>query len=298
MLSTMHPSTSVRIALASLFSASVLLVGCGGPDEPVTRDTITTTTTAPATTTTAATTSTDAAVASDPLQILVSNDDGYEAGGIDALVEGLSTLEAVEVTVVAPLTQQSGTGSKSTEGDLDTSKVALASGHPATAVAGFPADTVRVAIDEMGTTPDLVIAGINEGQNVGPVIDFSGTVGAARAAVARGVPALAASQGTADIVDYDAAVPLILDWVSEHRAALLDGTAPVEVTNLNVPTCSTGDLGELIDVEPDLAGDVAAALRVQDCTASAAEPTFDGDVAAFLAGHPTLSTLTARPAAG
>lgn len=292
----MNPSARLRATFLSVAMMSVLLIGCGGSDEPVTQDAITTTTVL-ASTTSMATTSTEVAVDDGPLQILVSNDDGYEAGGIDALVEGLSTLDGVEIVVVAPLTQQSGTGSKTTKGDLETSKVELASGQPATAVAGFPADTIRVAIDEMGITPDLVITGINEGQNVGPVIDYSGTVGAARAAVARDVAALATSQGTADEIDYELAVPLILDWVSEHRAALLDGSAPVEVTNLNVPTCSTGDLGELVEIEPDLDGDLAAALGVQDCTKSGDDFTFEGDLDAFLAGHPTLSTLTDEPAA-
>ena len=292
----MNSSSSLRIALASLVAASLLLVGCGGSDEAVTQDTITTTTEPAVATTVPATTSTEVADEAEPLQILVSNDDGYEAEGIDALVEGLSTLDDVEVTVVAPLTQQSGTGAKTTDGTLETSEVELVSGHPATAVAGFPADTIRVAIDEMGLTPDLVITGINEGQNIGPVIDYSGTVGAARAAVASGVPALATSQGTADVVDYQAAVPLILDWVTEHRAALLDGTAAVEVANLNVPTCSTGMLGALVVVEPDPDADVAAALGVQTCTDTGADDTFDGDVAAFLGGRPTLSTLTPEPA--
>ena len=58
-----------------------------------------------------------------------------------------------------------------------------ASGYEARAVEGFPADTIRVAFDELGLTPDLVVSGINEGQNLGPVVDLSGTVGAARAAV-------------------------------------------------------------------------------------------------------------------
>lgn len=295
MLTPMNPSSRLRAVFLSAAVVSVLLVGCGTSDEPVTQDTITTTTTS-APTTSEATTSTETPVEAEPLQILVSNDDGFEAEGIDALVEGLNTLSGVEVTVVAPLTQQSGTGGKTTDGPVETSEVELTSGHPATAVAGFPADSIRVAIDEMELTPDLVITGINEGQNIGPVVDYSGTVGAARAAVARGVPALATSQGSADVLDYESAVPLILDWIAEHRSALLEASSPVEVVNLNVPTCSTGDLGELVEVDPDVEGDLAASLGEQDCTVDTSDTTFDGDVDAFLAGHPTLSTLTPEPA--
>lgn len=281
--------------MAGLAAVSLLLASCGGSDETVTRDKITTTT-ATDTTTSMATTSTEAPVEAEPLRILVSNDDGYEAEGIDALVEGLITLEGVEVTVVAPLTQQSGTGGKTSDGELETAEVELDSGYSAVAVTGFPADTIGVAIDEMGIEPDLVITGINEGQNIGPVIDYSGTVGAARAAVKRGVPALATSQGTADVVDYQSAVPFILEWVTEHRSALQDGSAPVVVLNLNVPTCSTGDLGALVIVRPDVDGDLAASLGEQDCTVDTTDRTFGDDVTAFLAGHPTLSLLSLEPA--
>lgn len=296
MIFAMSPASRPRVLVAGLAAAILLLAGCGGSDETVTRDPITTTTKAPVTATSTTTTSTEVSVETEPLHILVSNDDGYAAEGIDALVEGLITLEGVKVTVVAPLTQQSGTGGKISEDALETTEVELDSGHPAVAVTGFPADTIGVAIEEMGIKPDLVITGINDGQNLGPVIDYSGTVGAARAAVDRGIPALATSQGTADVVDYESAVPFILDWVTEHRSALQDGSAPLVVLNLNVPTCSTGDLGALVIVRPDLDGDLAASLDEQDCTVDTTDRTFDGDVAAFLTGHPTLSMLTLEPA--
>ncbi len=149
------------------------------------------------------------------------------------LVKGLQTLDDVEITVVAPLTQQSGQGGKTTEGELAVTDVETKSGYPAKAVEGYPADAINVAFDELGVEPDLVITGINEGQNVGPLVDISGTVGAARAGVANGVPALATSQGT-DSFDYESAVPFILDWVTEHREALQSGDAPVEVVSMNI----------------------------------------------------------------
>ena len=239
------------------------------------------------------TTTTEAAV--EPLQILVSNDDGYSAEGIDALVEGLNTLEGVEVTVVAPLDQQSGTGGNETDGELTASEVELASGHPATAVDGFPADSVRYAFETLSVEPDVVITGINEGQNLGPVVNASGTVGAARKAVSFGVPAFATSQGLAEELDYDVAVPLILDWVTEHRAALAAGEAPVEVTNLNIPSCDEGELRGLLEIEADLDGDGAASLGASDCTSTAAEDSFAGDVDAFLNGFATIGLIPSTP---
>ena len=247
-------------------------------------------------TTTTVASSTTAAATEAPLDVLVSDDDGYAAEGIDVLVEALRSIDGVTVTVVAPLEQQSGTGGKETEGPLEVTDVALASGFEAKAVDGFPSDSIRVAIDELELEPDVVITGINEGQNLGPAVDLSGTIGAARAAVARGIPALATSQGLTASPDYASSVPFILDWVAEHRAALADGTAPVEVTSLNVPTCETGEVRGLVDAEPDLDGDMGQALGVADCTSAAEEGDLEGDVALFLAGFATMSIVQATPA--
>lgn len=232
----------------------------------------------------------------EPLEILVSNDDGYSAEGIDALVVGLQELDDVEITVVAPLEQQSGTGGKTTEGPLAVTDVELASGYPAKAVDGFPSDSIRVAMDEQGIEPDLVITGINEGQNVGPFVDISGTIGAARAAARRGVPALATSQGTGDTFDYEAAVPLIIEWVEEHRDAIAAGDEPVAVTNLNIPSCSTGELRDLVEVEADPTADGGTALGPQDCASTAPFDEAAGDVAAFIIGFATISEVPTEPA--
>ena len=215
------------IAGLTLFAAPLAACGSSGSDSSDT-----TTPTADETTTTAA--------AAEPLKILVSNDDGFEAEGIDALVEGLQTLDDVEITVVAPLEQQSGTGGSETEGELATGDVTLASGYEATSVDGFPADSIRVALDEQEVEADLVITGINEGQNRGPLTELAGTVGAARAAATRGIPALATSQGFGEEFDYDVAVPLILEWVANNRDDLVAGDVPAGSNAAEVSAaCST-----------------------------------------------------------
>jgi len=228
-----------------------------------------------------------------PLRILVTNDDGYDAAGIDAVVTGLQTLPDVEVVVVAPATNQSGTGGQTTGGALAVAEGATASGHPATIVTGFPADSVVWALDEGGLAerPDLVISGINSGQNIGPLTELSGTVGAARAAGSRGIPALAASQGIAADPDWPSSVALVLEWVTEHRAALLAGSesTPAPVENLNVPTCTTGTLRDLVDVP--VATDAAGRdLLASDCAGTPPPPT--DDIGAFISGYPSLSVLT------
>lgn len=224
-----------------------------------------------------------------PLRILVTNDDGVAAPGIDAVTAGLKALPGTEVVVVAPATNQSGTGGKTTAGEVAVRDATTASGVPAKAVEGYPADTITVAIDRNGIPwkPDLVVSGVNAGQNLGPFVEISGTVGAARAAVARGVPALAASQGLASEPDYPWAVELVTQWVEQHRAALLAGTAPARVDNLNVPTCLTGTKQELVVVP--VASDITGIdLTKTDCPGTG---PVANDAQAFAAGHATLSEL-------
>ena len=90
-----------------------------------------------------------------PLRILVTNDDGVAAPGIDALVNALQNIPNVEVTVIAPATNQSGTGPNFTTSPITVSPATTASGDAATAVAGFPADTVLYGVlAAMPQTPD------------------------------------------------------------------------------------------------------------------------------------------------
>lgn len=280
------------VAIGALL-VGVLLGGCGDDDEgdPVAESGSpeTTVTTESNDSTVAASSST--APAADTLDILVTNDDGYSAEGIDAVVVALVDA-GHEVTVVAPLEQQSGTGGTFTEGAVESQEEETASGHPAIAVAGFPSDSVRVAIDEMELTPDLVVSGINEGQNVGPLVDVSGTIGAARAAVARGVPALALSASTGPFEDgYATGAELAVAWVEEHVADLLAGEAAVEVTSINIPSCAEGEPEGIVEVPVGTEGDP---LAQPDCTSELTDPA--DDIEALANGFPTLTVVPAEPA--
>ena len=167
-----------------------------------------------------------------------------------------------------------------------------ASGYPAKAVAGFPADTVIWALDQGGVSqqPDLVVSGINLGQNLGPAVAISGTVGAAKVAAARGIPALAASQGLADPPDYPSGVDEVLSWLELHRAEVLEGNLPASVTNLNVPTCPTSAVRGVVEepVAPD-AGERNAVIV--DCLSTKAE--FVDDIDAFINGYVVISNVAA-----
>jgi 5'-nucleotidase len=280
--------------------AAVLVLGACSSDDSGSGDDAAEDTTA--TTEATADTTTTTAAPAETFRILVSNDDGHEGvgEGLDALVEGLLTLEDVEVTVSIPLQDRTGSSDMSEPGEQPTSEVTTLSGYAATAVDGYPADAVEQGIAAMAEPPHVVVTGINYGQNIGPLTELSGTVGAARTGARNGIPSLAVSQGIfpngGPEPDYPSAVELALDWIGEHRDELVaaepvDGIA--EVTNLNVPTCPTGELGDLLEVPVATEAQVAGQdLGAVDCE-SGPNADVSQDVAGFLAGHPVQSELTA-----
>ncbi|WP_433360526.1 5'/3'-nucleotidase SurE [Streptosporangium sp. CA-115845] len=128
-----------------------------------------------------------------PLTILLSNDDGYGAPGIKAVFDKL-TAAGHDVTIVAPATNQSGASVKRTidEGaQLTAKKVA----DKVWSVDGTPADSVMFGLGHVlaGQKVDLVVSGTNFGQNIGSIVNNSGTVGAAVTAIEFGMPAIAVS---------------------------------------------------------------------------------------------------------
>ncbi|MFJ7157387.1 5'/3'-nucleotidase SurE [Streptomyces sp. NPDC101118] len=128
-----------------------------------------------------------------PLRILLTNDDGYSAPGIRAAFRRL-TEAGHDVTIVAPLTNQSGTGTKMLSG----STVSVRHPEPKVwAVDGTPGDSVAFGLSEVfeDAAPDLVVSGTNFGPNVASLATHSGTVGGAVAALESGVPAIAVSTG-------------------------------------------------------------------------------------------------------
>lgn len=127
------------------------------------------------------------------MRILVSNDDGIDSLGIYALAESLK--EVGDVTVVAPLKEQSAVGHGITMmiplRVIEYSKNGKFFGY---AVDGTPADCVKIGIRNiMKEPPDLVVSGINHGSNTAINIIYSGTVSAAREAAIMDVPAMAIS---------------------------------------------------------------------------------------------------------
>lgn len=178
----------------------------------------------------------------EPLQILVTNDDGIAAAGIDAVVEELDDVADVEVQVVAPATNQSGTGDRQTPGGATGQAAQTASGFAGHSVNGTPADSVIYALNQLDAAPGLVVSGTNFGANMGPVIPLSGTVGAARTAARLGIPAVAVSTGIGQngaATDFASSADAVAQWVEEFRLGLV-GPPGTEVANINVPSCAAG----------------------------------------------------------
>jgi 5'-nucleotidase len=176
------------------------------------------------------------------LRILVTNDDGVGAPGIAALVDALQTLPNVQVRVVAPATNQSGTSDNFSTTPLTVTPATTASGDAATAVGGFPADSVLYDVLGAHDHPDLVVSGINLGQNLGNVATLSGTVGAARTANRLGIPAIAVSQGIGSTIDYPTGARVAVAIVSQFRQDYAQGRAAAQTLNVNVPSCTTGSI--------------------------------------------------------
>ncbi|GJC07383.1 5'/3'-nucleotidase SurE [Aeromonas hydrophila] len=124
------------------------------------------------------------------MRILVSNDDGVHAEGIRALGEALAACG--EVIVVAPDRNRSGASHSLTlEVPLRVTRIAETGYH---AVKGTPTDCVHLAVNELvRPEPDMVVAGINHGANLGDDVIYSGTVAAATEGRHLGFPSLAIS---------------------------------------------------------------------------------------------------------
>lgn len=179
-----------------------------------------------------------------PFHVMVANDDGIDAAGLEALVGVLVDDLAYRVTVVAPSLQHSGSGNALViRGEIGVHKHTPIHGAPAWAVDATPATTVRIGLGTLlaEDAPDLVVSGINRGENVGRAPWYSGTVGAAREAVIAGVPAVAVSLE----LDWGDPRP---DWSSAARWAkpVVDairhhGVSPDTLLNVNIPR-NTADI--------------------------------------------------------
>ncbi|WP_336038103.1 5'/3'-nucleotidase SurE [Halobacterium yunchengense] len=239
---------------------------------------------------------------SDQPEILVTNDDGIDAPGIRALAAALE--DVGNVTVVAPADNRSATGRAMSR------EVAVEERDLGYAVRGTPADCVVAGLEALGPYPDVVVAGVNEGANLGMyVLGRSGTVSAAVEAAFFGVPAVASSlfltsedfgEPTAP-GDYEAAVDATA-YLVEH--ALDAGVFEhADYLNVNAPHPGADATGEMVVTRPSHGYDMTATRNGE--TVSLRDRMWDrmdsGDIhdppgtdrRAVVDGHVSVSPLTA-----
>jgi 5'-nucleotidase len=180
--------------------------------------------------------------------ILITNDDGISSPGLRAAAAALE--EMGELLVVAPAQQRSGAGRSmppSSEGRILRQKIALNGRQiEGYGVEGSPAQVVEHGIVEIATRrPDLIVSGINYGENIGSGITVSGTVGAAMEGADFGIPAIAFSLQTApehylnpsDAVDMSVAIHFLKLFA---RQTLDTGLPPgVDLLKIDIPQSAT-----------------------------------------------------------
>jgi 5'-nucleotidase len=171
------------------------------------------------------------------MRILISNDDGYLAPGLEALAEALASV--AEIVVVAPDSNRSG-ASNSLSLDRPLSVQRAANGFYF--VNGTPTDCVHVALTGLlDYRPDMVVSGINNGQNMGDDTLYSGTVAAATEAYLFGIPAIAFSQVAHGWEHVDSAARVARDIVLRR----FDELPSPYLLNVNIPNLPYAAMGAL-----------------------------------------------------
>ena len=169
------------------------------------------------------------------MRILLTNDDGINARGLD-LLETIAQAFSDDIWLVAPTEEQSGAGHSLTL----TQPVRLRKhDNRRFSVTGTPTDAVMLALAHVmkDSPPDLILSGINRGANLAEDVTYSGTVSAAMEGALAGVPSIALSQsysreGMGDTVPFAAAEA----WAEKVLRPLMDFTpAPGTLINVNFP---------------------------------------------------------------
>jgi 5'-nucleotidase len=178
------------------------------------------------------------------LRVLLTNDDGIHAAGLQAMRRALAGVEDVVLAVIAPDENMSATArSITTRRPLWVTEVPFEDGTHGFSCDGTPVDCVRLAALGLvdGFEPDLVVSGINHGSNLGDDITYSGTVAAALEGIVLGVPGLAVSQQSqAREMDFRLSEAFAFETAAAFAARVVDAIDDVPLPdgtllNINVP---------------------------------------------------------------
>ena len=172
------------------------------------------------------------------MRILLTNDDGIHAPGL-AVLERIARDLSDDVWVCAPAEENSGAGHSLT---LHLPVRLREHGGQRFSVTGTPTDAVNLALKKLfpDRPPDLVISGVNAGENLADDVTYSGTISAAMEAALAGIPAVAMSQAFRDAGHGFSAAE---GWAAKVLAPLLDlQMAKRTVVNVNFPPLAAGDV--------------------------------------------------------
>jgi 5'-nucleotidase len=184
------------------------------------------------------------------MRVLLTNDDGIQATGLNELRRALLQVPGVELAVIAPDSNRSASArSITTRQPLWAEEVEFGDGTKGFATDGTPVDCVRFAsLGLIGEPPELIVSGINHGANLGDDITYSGTVAAALEGVVLGLPAIAVSQQSLKReMDFRLGREFDFAAAANFTACLVARLpdrplAPGTLLNINCPAVSTGDL--------------------------------------------------------
>ncbi len=183
------------------------------------------------------------------MKVLLTNDDGMRAEGLQALRRALLATPGVELAVIAPDSNRSATArSITTRRPLWVEEVDFGDGSVGYATDGTPVDCVRLASLGLveGFAAELVVAGINHGSNLGDDITYSGTVAAALEAIVLGLPGIAVSQqSTAGELDFRFSERFDFETAARFAARVVEEIEDVPLpggTLLNI-NCPRGEPG-------------------------------------------------------
>jgi len=168
------------------------------------------------------------------VQILLTNDDGIHAPGIKALAQTLQSLG--NVTVVAPLTEQSGISHALTfRTPLVVRQMTWDNGMKVWAVEGTPTDCTRIGVLNLcEQRPDLVISGMNQGLNIGSNVIYSGTVAGAEEGATLGIDSFAVSLEYDEMPPWEKATELAIQVIRRILEARITSYR-ANLININVP---------------------------------------------------------------
>jgi 5'-nucleotidase len=170
-----------------------------------------------------------------PVRVLLTNDDGIQAEGLQTLRRALAALPSIELAVIAPDGNRSAMArSITTRRPLWVQEVDFEDGSIGFATDGTPVDCVRLANLGLieGFQAELVVAGINHGSNLGDDITYSGTVAAALEAIVLGLPGIAVSQQSSSMeLDFRAGSGFDFSVAADFTARLV-----AELESLPLPT--------------------------------------------------------------